>query len=170
MKKNNVIITIVIVLVSIVLLALWYFLGFNEIDSPLDLLLSILWWVVIVIAIFAIVKVEKTRQEKVRTIYIAPDKLYNSENGVMPRTNQPLVLALEDVLEALEYNFTKKDGPNKDEANFTYVVRSTTFKKDTDGNKDNSEPEWKGEVVTVATGVTQAFSTKEELAQLLAVA
>ena len=43
MKKSNVIITVVLAAVSIFLLALWYMLGFNEIDSPLDLVISVLF-------------------------------------------------------------------------------------------------------------------------------
>ena len=41
MKKSNVLITAVIVVVSAFLLWLWYNLGFNHVDSPLDLVLSV---------------------------------------------------------------------------------------------------------------------------------
>ena len=81
MKKSNVIITVVLAAVSIFLLALWYALGLNRVDEPLDLIVSIVWWAVIVAAIIAVVKVENTRRERVRTVYVANGSYYNSEAG-----------------------------------------------------------------------------------------
>ena len=81
MKKSNVIITVVLAAVSIFLLALWYALGLNRVDEPLDLIVSIVWWAVIIVAIVAVVKVENTRRERVRTVYVANGSYYNSEAG-----------------------------------------------------------------------------------------
>ena len=55
MKKSNVIVFAIAAVLSIFLLWLWYFLGFNQIDSPLDLIISIIWWVVIVALIAGVV-------------------------------------------------------------------------------------------------------------------
>ena len=62
MKKSNVIITVILAAVSIFLLALWYWLGFNEIDSPLDLVISVVWWAVIVAGIAVAAKTESPHQ------------------------------------------------------------------------------------------------------------
>ena len=81
MKKSNVIITVVLAAVSIFLLALWYMLGFNEIDSPLDLVISVVWWAVIVAGIAVAAKTESTRRQRIRTVYVADGVFYNSEAG-----------------------------------------------------------------------------------------
>ena len=82
MKKSNYLILAVSALVSIFLLYLWYSLGFNKIDGPLDLVISIVWWVLIAVLVVWINKLEKTRQQRIRTMYLAPAVLYNSETGV----------------------------------------------------------------------------------------
>ena len=56
MKKSNVIVFVLLALASAFFLWLWYFLGLNRVDEPLDLVLSIVWWLVIVVAIAVIVK------------------------------------------------------------------------------------------------------------------
>ena len=45
MKKSNVIVLAVAALVAAFLLFLWYYLGFNRIDNPFDLVLTICWWI-----------------------------------------------------------------------------------------------------------------------------
>ena len=47
MKTNNKIVLIVSALLAAFLLFLWFYLDFNQVDSPLDLLIAILWWVII---------------------------------------------------------------------------------------------------------------------------
>ena len=54
MKKSNVIVFVLLALASAFFLWLWYFLGLNRVDEPLDLVLSIVWWLVIVVAIAGI--------------------------------------------------------------------------------------------------------------------
>lgn len=50
MKKSNVIVFVLLALASAFFLWLWYFLGLNRVDEPLDLVLSIVcggwssWW------------------------------------------------------------------------------------------------------------------------------
>ena len=83
MKKSNWIITAIAVVVSAFLLCLWYYLGFNKVDDPYDLVLSIIWWIVIALAVFLIFRVEKKRREAIRTIYVSPGKLFNSEAGIV---------------------------------------------------------------------------------------
>ena len=45
MRKSNYLVLGAAAVVAALLLVLWYHLGFNRIDSPLDLVLAIVWWV-----------------------------------------------------------------------------------------------------------------------------
>lgn len=49
MKKSNIVVLTIAAVVSVFLLGLWFFLGFNQIDSPLDLVVSVIWWVAIAV-------------------------------------------------------------------------------------------------------------------------
>lgn len=82
MKKSNVIVFVLLALASAFFLWLWYFLGLNRVDEPLDLVLSIVWWLVIVVAIAVIVKMERTRRQRVRTVYVGDCATFNSEQGL----------------------------------------------------------------------------------------
>ena len=79
MKKSNVIVLAVAALVAAFLLFLWYYLGFNHIDSPFDLVLTVVWWLGIALIVGGIIYVERKRQRQIRTIYVSPTALYNSE-------------------------------------------------------------------------------------------
>ncbi|MGI6104879.1 MAG: hypothetical protein ACOYD7_01645 [Raoultibacter sp.] len=81
MKKSNVIVYILLAVVSIFLLWLWYYLGLNNIDEPLDLVISIVWWLIVIVAIVVIVRVEKARKQRIQTIYVTDDMLFNPELG-----------------------------------------------------------------------------------------
>ena len=167
MKKSHVIITVVLAAVSIFLLALWYMLGFNEIDSPLDLVISVVWWAVIVAGIAVAAKTESTRRQRIRTVYVADGAFYNSEAG-----NRILA----GTLASLQYGFDKADAPTKPGSNqpvdYRYVVRSTKFDQNaSDGSGQQSGAQdggtWQGEVVTVATGDVRPFNSKRELAAII---
>ena len=62
MKKSNVIIFVLLAIASAFLLWLWYCLGLNKVDEPLDLVLSILWWIVIIASIVIVAKMEQIRR------------------------------------------------------------------------------------------------------------
>jgi len=64
MKKNNWIIFGILTAASVFFLAMWYVLDFHLIDSPTDLVITIVWWLVIAGCIALIHQVEKKRQEK----------------------------------------------------------------------------------------------------------
>lgn len=154
MKKSNVIIFVILALVSIFLLWLWYYLGLNHVDEPLDLVISIIWWAIIIAAIVVIVRVEKVRKERIRTIFVSEDVVFNSEAGSLSY-NDPvqLVSVLEEILKDLKYNFTKKDLPNKNAFPIKFIVHTSKFKDDT----------WEGDVVEVETKQVKTFENKEEL-------
>ncbi len=170
MKKSNVIITVVLAAVSIFLLALWYALGLNRVDEPLDLIVSIVWWAVIVAAVIAVVKVENTRRERVRTVYVANGSYYNSEAGnrILAAGASPTE-AIAATLAGLEYGFDKAEAPTKpgtdEPADFDYVVRTSKFDQGSDGS--DSQGTWQGEVVTVATGAARPFANRMELAAII---
>lgn len=174
MKKSNVVLTAVIAVISIFLLWLWFWLGFNEIDSPLDLVLSVVWWVIIAAGAALVVKFENERRRQVRTVYLADGRFFNSEAGL--RVLGPGTTAVDSmaaVLAALEYDFSKATAPDQskpeERLDYRFVVHTDKYKPertDEDGNHENET--WEGEVVTVATGSKQAFASRGELAALIA--
>ncbi len=175
MKKSNVILTAVAGVASIFLLWLWFHLGFNQVDSPLDLFLSIIWWLIIGIGAAAIVKLEKTRRERIRTVYLGDSRLYNSEVGVQMMTPGVAAAdALASIINALEYDFDRVDGPDPDNEseriNWRYIVHTAKYQvdEDEDGRPRHDRETWEGDVVIVSTGETRAFSSRAELAALIA--
>ena len=150
MKKSNYLVLAISALVSIFLLYLWYALGFNQIDSPLDLVITIIWWALIVLLVVMINKLEKTRQQRIRTVYLAPGALYNSETGVreLEEGTTPIE-AMQTVLEGLEYDFDTQDLPDRDELDFTYVVKTEEYKPAKDEDDEDAEPTWKGSVIKI---------------------
>lgn len=175
MKKSNVILTVLIAVVSVFLLWLWFFLGFNKVDSPLDLVMSVIWWVIVVVGIVLVVKTEKTREEKIRTVYVGKGRFYNSESGVLTLTEGAGVAdSIAAVLASLEYGFDRADAPDpddeKDPADWTHVVRTSEYKpaRDSDdGSGEHEKESWEGEVVVVETGRSVPFSSREELAAII---
>lgn len=83
MRKSNWIIAAVLLLASVAFLWIWHALQFDLVDNPLDIVVTVVWWVVIAAACVAIHWAEKKRQERIRTIFVAPGLLYNSEMGVV---------------------------------------------------------------------------------------
>lgn len=183
MKKSNIILTVILVIISAFLLGLWYWLGFNNVDSPLDLVISIIWWAVIVIGIVLVVKTESTRREKIRTVYLAADgSMYNSETGVRSAFGGTSVDAIAATLVNLEYGFARADAPGEQQAGagatgaaaaaapeWRYVVRTSKFNANAGaGSTDSQNETWEGEVVTVATGEVRPFASRQDLAALIA--
>lgn len=153
MKKSNWIIAVVLVLVSALLLWLWFYLGLNRIDKPVDLMLSILWWVVVVALILLIV-----RSLRIRTMYVAEGILFNSEAGLLNFAgSDQLVAVMNRVLRDLDYDFTTQELPEREEFKPGLLVKTEKY-----GN-DN----WTGEVVVIESQEQQPFESKEELASLL---
>lgn len=171
MKKSNAIVFIIVVALSVFLLWLWFFLGFNYIDDPLDLVLSITWWALVALAGVAVYRVERKRRERIRTCYLAEGRVYNTETGMLvlgeDGVAEDVVECVHDILKDLEYGFKIQDLPDEDEDTprnelFNVVVRTRTFKiaKEADeeqpegeseeseepGGNDGEELEWTGEV------------------------
>lgn len=143
MRKSNWIIAAILLLASVAFLWIWHALQFDLVDNPLDIVVTIIWWVVIIAACFAIHWAEKKRQERIRTVFVAPGLVYNSEVGVV-RLNPEgeLVDALQTILSSLTYGFDLAELPANSRVKFKQIVRSSRF---ADAGKV-----WEGEVVEVA--------------------
>ncbi|MBQ3301690.1 MAG: hypothetical protein IJH04_06070 [Eggerthellaceae bacterium] len=159
MRKNNWIVYVIVLLVSAFLLWLWYWLGFDHVDAPLDLVLSVIWWIGVALACFGIHRVEEKRRMRIRTCYVAPNLLYNSEAGTQALREsdaETVVLAVQSVLEGLEYGFDIKERPEDAQGNkipFEYVISSEVFevkREDEEGSDARNEVTWKGEVAIVS--------------------
>ena len=167
MKKNNYLVMGLAVLVSAFLLWLWFHLGFNEVDNPLDLVVSVLWWVLDALIVVGIVRFEQSRQRQIRTIYVAPNALFNSERGVVSVEGaQDRVDVMQSILEQLAYDFSNQDMPEQGEFEYRYVVQTDKFEaveKDPEakveafeapaaageGTDQQDEPTWKGKVIKI---------------------
>lgn len=159
MKKSNVIIFVIFAVISVFLLWLWYTLGLDKVDAPLDLILSIIWWVVIVVAGVVIYRVEKVRQQRVRTLYVSDDLVFNSELGSKSYDNPvDLMTVAEEILNDIKYNFNKETIPNKDAFPVKFFIRTNKYKKD---------DTWEGEVVNAETGRSTEFEDKDGLFKLV---
>lgn len=161
MRKSNWVIIAILVIASIVFLAMWHTLEFNLIDDTLDLVLTIVWWVVIIGVCIAINWAEKRRRRSLRTSFIAPGLVYNPEAGIVKvADDDAYVAALQKILTNLNYDFEKTDVSNDKRIRFKYIVRTDSF-----SNKGNK---WTGEVVKVSNpDDVHHFHNKQELSKLI---
>ncbi len=173
MKKNNIIVLAISAVAAAFLLWLWFYLGFNHIDNPLDLVVAIVWWVVIAALVVLISYMERKRQRQIRTIYVSPTALYNSEKGIVALKEASSVEAMEGILQQLEYNFDKQDLPSKKTFDYRFVVQTNEYKEnDSDSTEgESSEPKWTGTVIKIdrENGNTETdFASIQELRTALA--
>ncbi len=169
MKKSNVIVLAVAALVAAFLLFLWHYLGFNRIDNPFDLVLTICWWIGIGLIVSGIMYVEHKRQRQICTIYVSPTALYNSEKGIVALHDTTMMEAMRNILEKLEYDFSREDLPDKKTFDYRFVVQTDEYKE---GNEEKGEePTWKGTVTKIDRengNVETSFEDEEELMNVLA--
>ena len=169
MKKSNWIGLAIAVLVDVFLLWLWFFLGFNRIDSPLDLVISIIWLVAIVAVAAAVNHLERQREKRLRTIYVSSTAVFSKERGLVSLGSAAAAPSvMERILRDMEYGFDLKEMPKPEEFNCRYVVQTDEYKA-TGG--EGGEPTWKGTVVAIdhaAGNREMPFSSRDELAAALA--
>lgn len=169
MKKSNWIGLAIAVLVDVFLLWLWFFLGFNRIDSPLDLVISIIWLVAIVAVAAAVNRLERQREKRLRTIYVSSTAVFNKERGLVSLGSAAAAPSvMERILKDMEYGFDLKEMPKPEEFNCRYVVQTDEYKA-TGG--EGGDPTWKGTVVAIdhaAGNREMPFSSRDELAAALA--
>lgn len=163
MRKSNIAIIAILVVASIVFLWMWFYFGFNLVDDPLDLVITIVWWAVIIAVCIAITLVEKRRRESIRTAFITDGAIYNSETGLVrlpENDSKNYVSQLRKILENLDYKTSVSNPPSKGEIRFSYIVHSPKFSQD--GNV------WSGEVVCLENPKGKyAFNNARELAGLI---
>lgn len=168
MKKSNWIGLAIAVLIDAFLLWLWYHLGFNRIDNPLDLVISIIWFALVVAIVVVVSRLEKKRDCALRTIYVAPTSLFNKESGVVPvAAGASSVEAMEEILKGLKYGFNLKDMPKPEEFDCRFVVQTESYEPATG---ESVNPTWKGEVTKIDRqngNVETPFASREELAKAL---
>lgn len=169
MKKSNWIGLAIAVLVDVFLLWLWFFLGFNRVDSPLDLVISIIWLVAIVAVTAAVNRLERQREKRLRAIYVSSTAVFNKERGLVSLGSAAAAPSvMERILRDMEYGFDLKEMPKPEEFNCRYVVQTDEYKA-TGG--EGGEPTWKGTVVAIdhaAGNREMPFSSRDELAAALA--
>ena len=129
MKKFNWIVLIALAAFAVLLLILWYYLGYNQIDNPLDLTLALVWLAVIVVVALLITLAENKRRVQIRTVYVSPTALFNSERGMVGLKDVDRVDAIQSVLEDLKYGFDKKELPDAKKFDYQYVVQTDEFKQ-----------------------------------------
>lgn len=143
MRKSNWIIVGILVVASIIFLIMWYMMGFNLIDDPLDLVLSICWWVLIIAICIIISVVENRRRRTIRTTFLAPGLIYNTETGVVKLgEGDSYVTAMKKLLDNLDYDFDTKEVKNDAKIRFKYIVHTDKF-----SNNGNT---WEGDVLKVS--------------------
>ena len=182
MRKSNWIILAVLAVAAGFFLWLWYYLGFNFVDDPFDLVLAVVWWAVVAALVAGIHTAEKRRRQRVRTVYVGDGAVFNSEKGLMSfEGTKPMQDVVVSVLENLKYDFAREDLPERDEFDARYLIRTKEFdaeKKDESRAEEAPQPadsaekpepkKWTGEVVVVETKEERPFETPEELAAILA--
>lgn len=161
MRKSNWIIVAILVVASVLFLWMWQALQFNLVDDPLDIVVTVVWWLVIIGACVAIHWAEKKRRERIRTIFLAPGLAYNCETGMVRLdANVPVVDTLQQLIAGLNYGFDLAEPPSNSRVRFQRIVRTSKF-------SDNGNV-WEGELVEVMSpGSPKVFSSRRELAQLM---
>jgi hypothetical protein len=158
MRKSNWIVMVVAVAISAFLLWLWYYLGFNNIDSPLDLIISIVWWALVALFVYLIVRSEAKRQRQIRTIYVSDGALFNPERGLVacpdPATR---IDAMQEILSNLSYGFHMEDMPAEDDFDCSYVVRTDDF-KEREADEGNATEDGRTSQATSVSATTPAAS------------
>lgn len=129
MKKLNIVGAAVAGAISAVLLILWFVLGYVWVDAPLDLVISIIWWLIIVGCIYLVHRTEQRRRERIRTIYVAPAALFNPERGLQELQGADAVEAARATLAQLEYGFKAQEMSGHLKPQVTAIIRTTEFKR-----------------------------------------
>lgn len=171
MKTNNWIVYSCMFVCSLILLIVWYTFGFNLVDSPFDFYLTFVWWVLIALAIFIVIRVEEARKRRIRTVYVSNEALFNPEKGVIPCKDKTTIAnQAETTITSLKYNFESKDLPNKDKFPISCIIRTSEFKENKNASQSQASTDtttWKGQVVLPYSKEERPFEDKTQLIQIL---
>ncbi|WP_080799619.1 phosphatase PAP2 family protein [Arabiibacter massiliensis] len=156
MKKSNWIIMAVLAVAAGAFLWLWYYLGFNFVDDPFDLVLAIVYWALVIGLSTGIHFAEKKRRQRVRTVYVSDRALFNSEAGLLAfQGEEPTQDDIAAVLYNLKYDFTRADEPDLDEFDVKYLVRTEKF----DAEQRDEEAQLEAPAESQAPDVSEAAPT-----------
>lgn len=165
MRKSNWLILALLVVASAGLLWLWYFLRFDAVDHPRDLVLSVVWWLVVLVAVIGIHQAEKLRRRRLRTAFVAPGCIFNPEAGIVRVEREgSLVAALQQMVDGLSYGFSIEDMPRRTQLRYTHIVHTDRFSDQGDT--------WEGDVVELGqpSASPRSFASRDELERLIGTA
>lgn len=176
MRKSNWVIAALVTVLAVFFVVLWYILGFNRIDAPLDLVLGIVLVLLVIIMIVVLSVQEKHRRKLLRAVYVAVPNAFNTEVGALPAMGaDSLVDAAFDTLECISYTTSPVKAPKGFEP--TFVIETDSFKcededeggQDGEQHKTRSERlrEWKGSVRNVESDDAVSFDGMAELYKAL---
>ena len=168
MKTSNYLVLIASAIIAAVLLFMWFSLGFSKVDNPVDITLAVVWWVIIVAIVAIIIRSENRRKRRIRTVYVSPSALFNSERGVVALDEgAETPQAIQAILQSLKYGFSREDMPKQEDFDYRFVVETDEYKP---AKSEGDEPTWKGKVMKIdhQTGnIETPFTTQQELAEVL---
>lgn len=162
MRKSNWLVAAIAVVAAAALLWAWFALGFNHVDSPLDLVVAILWWVVVAAVIGAIMWAENKRRARMRLAFVGDGVVYNPESGVVvPDQGENELALLQRTLAGMTFPDEIAGLDERNRPAFRWVVRSNKF--------DQNGDVWEGEVVSARDPQAEAkpFASREDLAVLI---
>jgi hypothetical protein len=162
MRKSNIVALALAVVASIALIILWFVLGFNHIDSPVDPVITIVWLALVLAIVQFVRKAEERRCTALRTCYVGDGMLFNHETGVVVlEDGVTTVDTIESVLTGMRYGFEKVEIPEGIRSQIQAVVRTSEY---------SAEDEiWSGEVAFAGHPEIEPlkFDSKVELAWAL---
>ena len=111
-----------------------------------------------VLAIYAIVRVERARKERIRTVYVSGKRLFNFEVGEVKldeatRIDEGIYKLINDIT----YGFSRREALEKEDFNPRYFVRTHKVSSDV----------WEGEVVNTWSKRAIEFKTRKELSEII---
>lgn len=159
MKRSNVVVLALLAIASCFLLGRWLYHGWNLVEPPIDVVVVLIWWAILVVAAVLMWRAEQVRRERVRTVYLYDGGIYQSEAGrIRVRAGESPVDAAARVLGSLTYRDGMTDKPavaGPGAPSWRYIVHTARFAQ---GGRT-----WSGDVVDVATGAVSPFTSRSEL-------
>lgn len=167
MRKSNWIVFVLFAAAAVLLVVLWYVLGLDKVDAPLDLVLGIVFIVLIALVAFVLIRMELRRRKLLRAIYVAVPDAFNTEYGSLPAGSISMLIdAAGAVLEGLEYATDTLEAPADFEPGF--VIETDRFVAGGVAESDGVVPRlWSGRVENSQTGTGVDFGSIEELREIL---
>lgn len=162
MRKSNWLVLAAALVASVLLMAVWFALGYDRVDSPLDMIITAGWWIVVAAVISAIVWAERRRRRQMLTAFVGNGIVYNPEKGIVRvQGDESEVDLLRKVLGGLDFRDEIATLTGTSRTTFRWIVHTYRF-------EDNGAL-WTGEVLSIRSPNDPArpFNNQEALAALL---